>query len=1612
MLNYKHIVINSLLVLLLAIGLIPQNLKATHIVGGDMTYRCLGNDLYEITLTIRRDCENGDGDSPFDDPAIIGVFDIFGSLQIHLGTLGRYEIPFMDEDTITNSQVFDCSVLGTPVCVHESVYRDTFFLPFNEIGYRLAYQRCCRNSILVNIEEPLETGATYHVALPVDVLTQCNGQPEFNNWPDVYVCVNEPLSFDHSATDPDGDQLVYKLCTPSKGATRENPRPFTPSHPPYPTVVWTGPYGLSNMIGGNPPMSINAATGELTAMPDQVGTYLVGICVEEYRNGELLSTVRRDFEYNVRVCVEPVVIDFSVDGIDCDGDLTAGFFNNSTGADSYRWIITNNSGDTIHITSDNSFEFDFPEFGSYDVTLEGTRISDGCTARATENVVIGNPDVVADFVIGIESCDSANLLRITDASFDPVGSSVPVQWTWSVNGQDAGSGSSIVFDVEGLNEIDIELAVRFNSQCFADTIRSFVISDLFPDVAFGYKLVECLDDGLLFEFSSSYSSHNLNVRELNWTIVDNGLTQTYTDDTLLLGISAFDTEVSLDISFDNDCRDSYTEIINASDLLPVLGIISSTGNDMDCPEEGESLDVHFSAQLTGGAFGGNIESYKWSVNSVSGTDVNDPRITRAIMEGDSLRVNLFVVLENGCELETELLYLAQFAPEPEIEISSECSGDSIIIILTESGDFEIESYIWFVDQEEESSDSTIRLLLGDSGNLIKLELIYANGCEQEYSMFFDASQFRPEIEPFVDILSCEDDTANINLLIDPGIALVGEEILINGIEYDSFPVDLWLALDDLLSISYFVEYENGCNDFYEDERVLRDYLPKPDYKVDLIECFEDGIAISLMDITDSEIDYATEFIITDGDTVYTLADPVDSLYITSPVIEIIQNVSFENACMISDTSDLIQEDILPEINTPELNFDIVPVECFGDSGIFTFIDLTEVPECLYIVEHLWVINGDSCIGNPVSKMIPLGEDIPFVLSLTFNNGLVLSTETDTIDNDGINSNDYVDELPIEIGNNNSGFCNDSLDLYILNPDSSVNYEWAVDIDFENIIGTGVSIDTFGGVFFNGIVYVQTIENYGDCVYGLDSLEIQLDTLSLSYDDPFEICAGDTAFFTVTNNNPDQIIDYLWKGGNGQLISAENTDSPVIGIPEGTTEDFFLILCTENESGCSAVDTIHFEIGTADTLSPFSYSIDSCGSLTVMFDESPNNLGDDAYWDFGDGNTGQGSMVEHDYATAGTYLVTLSDSSDICPADPISMEILVDVLSIDVFADTIYYDPDSLVTLEAETNGNDDDNVSWCLEDGTRIGTGNPLDGFDVMGDTLLVLVKIEDEFGCSDRDTLVLIPERDPEDCLDSLMISGPDREAVCVGEELQLCVVLDDECDPEDFSYLWSPEDCIVDGQGTPKVTIIATESKTVMVLVTDTDSGLDSVYSYNIEVSNPDPQISIPDMNIDSSGLPFVCLGQEITISIDPLDPNCDYNWSNGMSGSPIILSPEEDITLFVECEDEFGCVGISDTITIRVVPPRCDESDVFIPNAFSPNGDNVNDILYVRSKFIRDMELVIVDRWGKEVFRTTDISIGWDGTYNDEPLPMGAYSYALSGSCVDGQTFIRKGNVSLLR
>ena len=127
--------------------------------------------------------------------------------------------------------------------------------------------------------------------------------------------------------------------------------------------------------------------------------------------------------------------------------------------------------------------------------------------------------------------------------------------------------------------------------------------------------------------------------------------------------------------------------------------------------------------------------------------------------------------------------------------------------------------------------------------------------------------------------------------------------------------------------------------------------------------------------------------------------------------------------------------------------------------------------------------------------------------------------------------------------------------------------------------------------------------------------------------------------------------------------------------------------------------------------------------------------------------------------------------------------------------------------------------------------------------------------------------------------------------------------------------------------------------------------------------------------------------------------------------IAIPEETITYTVVVTDTFGCTR-TDTTTVMVTPVSCDMPFVFIPNSFTPNGDGVNDILFVRSDILIECYFVIYNRWGEKIFETHDQTIGWDGTFKKKECQKGTYDYYFKGRCKDGDELELKGNVTLLR
>lgn len=348
---------------------------ATHIVGGTLTYDYLGGNQYRIYLTVYRDCLGGQ--APFDNPAVVGIFNSSNvqvtTVSMALGAVSQ--IP----GTINNP----CATPPTNVCTDVTTYTGLVTLPPIAGGYQMAYQRCCRNAVVQNIQTPGAVGSTFYTQIPNSNQVGTNNSARFTNLPPLYLCSGLQFVFDHSATDADGDQLVYSLCTPHDGLDANTPggNGFVPNPPPYGYVNWVNPYNVNNMMGGTQPLSINPTTGQMIVTPGAVGTYVVGVCVSEVRNGVVINTVQRDFQFTVANCNVQVISSFFTPNIQCGNFVQ--FTNNSQGASGYVW----NFGDGATSTQ-QAPNHTYSNIGSYVVTLIALDNVTGCADTSLLNLTL------------------------------------------------------------------------------------------------------------------------------------------------------------------------------------------------------------------------------------------------------------------------------------------------------------------------------------------------------------------------------------------------------------------------------------------------------------------------------------------------------------------------------------------------------------------------------------------------------------------------------------------------------------------------------------------------------------------------------------------------------------------------------------------------------------------------------------------------------------------------------------------------------------------------------------------------------------------------------------------------------------------------------------------------------------------------------------------------------------------------------------------------------------------------------------------------------------------------------------------------------------------------
>jgi len=288
--------------------------RASHITGGELTYSYLGDSAsagntyfkYKVSLVIYEDCLNGSPQAIAEDnPAFLGLF---------YGASGSYQVYELDTFNEGPNAIFFNSSVAIPAiyanscgtstriatCLLKKTFVKTYALPASTTGYVISYQRCCWNASIVNINDPSNAGITISCAIPPTATI--NNSALFRNESPQLACLNKPFYFDHSATDADGDSLSYGFSAALNGLGNSTNSKPTPLPPPYDSLAYNAPYSTQNPVSAAPALTIDPVTGIISGTPNLQGRYVMSVVCYEWRAGQLINKVVRDFEVVVAEC--------------------------------------------------------------------------------------------------------------------------------------------------------------------------------------------------------------------------------------------------------------------------------------------------------------------------------------------------------------------------------------------------------------------------------------------------------------------------------------------------------------------------------------------------------------------------------------------------------------------------------------------------------------------------------------------------------------------------------------------------------------------------------------------------------------------------------------------------------------------------------------------------------------------------------------------------------------------------------------------------------------------------------------------------------------------------------------------------------------------------------------------------------------------------------------------------------------------------------------------------------------------------------------------------------------------------------------------------------------
>jgi len=478
------------------------------------------------------------------------------------------------------------------------------------------------------------------------------------------------------------------------------------------------------------------------------------------------------------------------------------------------------------------------------------------------------------------------------------------------------------------------------------------------------------------------------------------------------------------------------------------------------------------------------------------------------------------------------------------------------------------------------------------------------------------------------------------------------------------------------------------------------------------------------------------------------------------------------------------------------------------------------------------------------------------------------------------------------------------------------------------------------------------------------------------------CANLTVNFTNTSSNS---TSWNWNFGDGNTSTQQNPSNTY-----NNPGQYTVTLIASNGTQFDTTTQINYVTVYANAIANYTSSADTlCVNDSVNFTNLSSNA--NAYqWNFGNGNTTAATNPSTTYNTSGTFAVTLIAQNANGCNDTIAKTILVKPASI--FSQTI-----------SICNGDD-----YILPGGDTVNTaGNYIDTLNAKNNCdsiITTILSIVNAFTISQNGVICngddyILPGGDTVTSA-GIYIDTINSISNCDSIITTTLIV------NQNTTSTITQSICVGNSYTLPNGTVL-TSSGTYTSTITNS-KGCDSIIT-TIVIVNP-----LPTANVSTNN-DTITQGESITLIATgggtySWNPPTTPNNTDSVFASPIVTT-----TYCVIVTDNNGCKDTA-CITIHVKEIPCpQENNLALPNAFSPNNDNVNDEYCLQGwvPCVENFEIKIYNRWGEKVYESKDPNFCWDGKYKEKTMDSQVFVYYLKAKFINmDKPIVKQGNITLIK